>query len=587
MKLRQQRPAFWALFLLAAATAVLALQVAPGSPCAHKCLGSGADNNWSADASNTNSSEITCSDAAYSDSQVGLKYKQCLECLRTSSRGNWGETDAKWFVYNLRFALDVCLYDSPEADPAVHSSPCASNEGCKNLKSALTGDDLAPTQNMTWDYCFRDDGAFMSSNRTTCMQCLRDTQDQTYMANCKTALSSIPQNLALAKTSITAVLTALEAGCRQTPEKGTAIGLSGSVFSSAPVNITDPDTPPHEDHDSLSTGAIIGIAVSVIIVILVAIALLLFYCHKEKTQESWEDYYYDAYAPQAARPRRAPSRAAAVQRPVQYLPTQPKPMGEVPRAMFIRSNNTKYPEEKPKTFASSGDYYDSIEQGLRSNNGESYPMKELHPAAAHSTGTLHSKYSACSDRSISRGRSRAAARDGSPPSPTASALRRELSPPASVHKRVRSNTPDSFAVQAYMDAAAESARMAAVAAAAASPPTESSTASHGSTKRRSMLSLLSLPKLGSGGHGGGKKDKESPPLHPRYILQPRLTNDKAFHGDKNISRPILAREEPRFLDASTMSSNAPVISRLPRPPTPPDQYSEYKEVPLKSGALWN
>ena len=89
---------------------------------------------------------------------------------------------------NLRFALDVCLYDSPEADPAIHTSPCASNEGCKNLKSALTGDELAPTQNMTWNYCFRDDGAFMSSNRTTCMQCLRETQDQTYMANCKIAL---------------------------------------------------------------------------------------------------------------------------------------------------------------------------------------------------------------------------------------------------------------------------------------------------------------------------------------------------------------------------------------------------------------
>lgn len=389
----------------------------------------------------------------------------------------------------------------------------------------------------------------------------------------------------------------MEAGCRQTPEKGTAIGISGTVFSNAQVNITDPDTPPQESHESLSTGAIIGIAVGVIIVILVAVCLLLFYCHKEKSQENWEDYYYDAYAPQAAPPRRAPSRAATVQRAVQYLPTQPKPMGEAPRAIFLRNNNPRYPEEKPKTFASSGDYYDSIEQGLRrennNGNGESYPMRELHPAAAHSTGTLHSKYSASSDRSISRGRSRATARDVSPPSPTASALRRELSPPASVHKRVRSNTPDSFAVQAYMDAAAESARLAAVAAAAASSPTDSSSrASHGnSTKRRSMLSLLNLPKLGSGGGGhgggGGKKDKESPPLHPRYILQPQLTNDKAFHGDKNISRPILAREEPRFLDANTMSSNAPVVSRLPRPPTPPDQYSEYKEVPPKSSALWN
>lgn len=91
-------PGVTTLSLLAAATTVAALQVAPGSPCAHLCLASGSDNNWSADASFTNSSEITCSDSAYSDTKVGIKYKQCQDCLRTSSRGNWGETDAKWFV---------------------------------------------------------------------------------------------------------------------------------------------------------------------------------------------------------------------------------------------------------------------------------------------------------------------------------------------------------------------------------------------------------------------------------------------------------------------------------------------------------
>lgn len=90
-------------------------------------------------------------------------------------------------IDNLRFTLDVCLYDSPQADTVVPTSPCASNQGCKNLKSALTGDDLVGSQNMTWNYCFRDDGVFMGSNRTTCMECLRETQDQTYMANCTLA----------------------------------------------------------------------------------------------------------------------------------------------------------------------------------------------------------------------------------------------------------------------------------------------------------------------------------------------------------------------------------------------------------------
>ncbi|KAM3507617.1 hypothetical protein MY11210_007067 [Beauveria gryllotalpidicola] len=563
MKWTQQRPEGWALSLLAAATVVFGLQVAPGSPCAHNCLESGSDNNWSADASSTNSSEVTCSDAAYSGSKVGIKYKQCVDCLRTSSRGNWGETDAKWFVYNLRYTLDVCLYDLPQADPAVATSPCASNEGCKNLKAALTGDDLAPTQNMTWNYCFRDDGAFMSSNRATCMQCLRETQDQTYMAN---------------------FLTALEAGCRQTPEKGTAIGLSGTVFSNEPVNITDPDKPPAEGHDSLSTGAIIGIAIGVIIAILVAIALILVYCHKQRVDNNWEGYYYDAYAPGPPPPQCHPqSRAGTILRNVHYLPTQPKPMAETARAMQAResSNTANYTEEKPKDLMSSGEYYDSMERELRydNNNNSSYAMKEMSPVDAHSTGTLHSNSSVCDGHSISRGRSRTRVRDVSPPSDDPSVTHGEPSPPASVHKYVRSNTPDSFAVQVYLDAAAESARMAAAAAAAA--PAPSSTSLSGSTKRRSMLSLLSLPK----------RDKESQPLHPRYILQPPLTNDKAFHGDKNISRPILAKEEPRFFDGHTMSSAVSVAPKMPGSPTPPGQnnrYMAYTEVPLKNSAkdLW-
>lgn len=378
-------------------------------------------------------------------------------------------------------------------------------------------------------------------------------------------------------------MTALEAGCRQTPEKGTAIGISGTVFTSQHVNITDPDAPPPEDHDSLSTGAIIGIAVAVIVTVLVAVGLLLVYCHKKKSEENWEDYYYDAYAPQQPQ-RPPPSRSATVQRPpVHSLPSQPKPMADIPRTTYLRHNNTQYPDEKPKAFVSSGDYYDSIEKALRNSaNSGSYPMKELDPAAAHSTGTLHSNYSACSERSISRGRSRTAAHEISPSSSHNSVAGREPSPPADVH-RVRSNTPDSYVEQVYLDSVAEEGRKAAAAAASVSSPTASSVTSPGSTKRRSILTLMSLSRISGG--GGSKKDKQSPPLHPHYILQPQLTNDKAFHGDKNISRPILARREPRFLDANTMSSASAVVSRVPRPPTPPEQnkYAEYKEVPLKSG----
>lgn len=51
-----------------------------------------------------------------------------------------------------------------------------------------------------------------------------------------------------------------------------------------------------------------------------------------------------------------------------------------------------------------------------------------------------------------------------------------------------------------------------------------------------------------------------------------------------ISRPILAKEEPRFIDPDTISSAA-IVSRAPRVPTPDpyDKYAEYRVVPLKNG----
>lgn len=74
------------------------LEVSPGSPCSAQCLNSIYGNPWSASDSYTNTSDITCSDAAYSNTQTGIHFKTCLDCLRTSTRGNLGETDAKWFI---------------------------------------------------------------------------------------------------------------------------------------------------------------------------------------------------------------------------------------------------------------------------------------------------------------------------------------------------------------------------------------------------------------------------------------------------------------------------------------------------------
>ncbi|KAM3492096.1 hypothetical protein MY3957_004587 [Beauveria namnaoensis] len=565
--------ASYLIALVSTALSAHALQVAPGSPCAHKCLSSPSDNNWSASDSNTNSSEIACFDDQFSSTKVGLKYKQCQECLQTSTRGNWGETDAKWFVYNARFALDVCLFHTPKESDDKAVSSCSTNQACESLKESLTYDNLADTQNTTWNYCFDGKGAFMGgSERAKCMQCLRDSQNQTYLAN---------------------FITALEAGCRQQPEKGIAIGLSGTVFTDHAVQITDPNNTPHPDSDKspgLSTGAIIGIAVAVIILILIAVGLLLYYCARERESGNWEQDYYDGDTPPndsifAARYDMTQARLRAEQ--------QQQQAEAAAKFQYLRYHENILAPEKPRTFNTSGDYYDHMErclpaQGQEQPRGRSaYRMDDLSPTAPKrsSTATLPSHHAVKRDPSSSG--TITESRSGS----DVVATRRRPSPPASVHKPVRSNTPDSFAVQVYLDAAAESARMAAVAAATAKPPSISSVPANSprSSKRRSILSMFSLH---SGSSNISKKSKISsancssqqhPP--PRYIFQPPLTSDKAFHGDKGISRPILAREEPRFLEAGIAGrpNNVAPSRAPPRPPSPADKYAEYGEVPLRSG----
>ncbi|KAJ6789682.1 hypothetical protein PWT90_00546 [Aphanocladium album] len=558
----------WASYLIALVSTALsadALQVAPGSPCAHKCLGSPADNNWSASDSNTNSSEIACFDDQFSSTKVGLKYKQCQECLQTSTRGNWGETDAKWFIYNSRFALDVCLFDTPKQSDDAAVSSCSTNQACKSLKTALTYDSLAPTQNTTWDYCFDDDGSFMGAERSKCIECLRENHNQTFLAN---------------------FITALEAGCRQTPEKGTAIGLSGTVFATQAVQITDPDNTSNPDDDKsepgLSTGAIIGIAVAVIAILLIAVGLLILHCSRKKAHGDWEEDYYTGAGPPpaallAARYDMAQAKLRADQQHQQQQHQQPAASYQ-----YLRHNESNPPLEKTSAYTTSGEYYDQMERRRSAMHQElprgrsTYRMDDMPPASHPSTLTLPSHHALKRDQST--GATCTESRSGS----AAGITRRKLSPPASVHKRVRTNTPDSFAVQAYLDAAAESARLAAVAANAPSPTVSSLTASSPrSSKRRSMLSMFSLR---SGGSASKKSvaTTDEPAYSHNYILQPPLTNDKAFHGDKNISRPILAREEPRFLE-SAIAGRPNLASRVPRPPTPPEKYTEYREVPLKSG----
>lgn len=87
----------FALLTLFTFTGVLGLQVAENSECASLCLDSPGLSPANSESSNTNTSDITCSDNSYG-STTGQKFKDCVSCLQVSNSYNLIESDQDWFL---------------------------------------------------------------------------------------------------------------------------------------------------------------------------------------------------------------------------------------------------------------------------------------------------------------------------------------------------------------------------------------------------------------------------------------------------------------------------------------------------------
>lgn len=82
-------------------------------------------------------------------------------------------------------------------------------------------------------------------------------------------------------------MVALQVGCRQEPEPGERLGMSGSMFSRDNLEITtgsgdDENEDPGASPNSLTTGAIVGIAVGVALLVFGGAALWFIYRRKKK-----------------------------------------------------------------------------------------------------------------------------------------------------------------------------------------------------------------------------------------------------------------------------------------------------------------
>ncbi|KUI71047.1 hypothetical protein VM1G_07208 [Cytospora mali] len=250
---------------------ITALQVTPGSSCASVCLDSEAGNALDPAASTTNTSDIVCYDVDYYSTTVGVKFKNCLECLQNSTDASGSESDVSWFLYNLRYASAVCLYDYP-ALQANKSETCDLSTACQPLQGAIeTGLDL-DSDSGDFAYCSTDDSVFYGTGIDECVSCLQSSPDS-YLAN---------------------FLIALQAGCQQQPAAGTLLGLSGELFSGYPMNITSllasnssTSTTRKTQKEVLSVGAVVGIVIGA--AALFILAMVLFYIYWRRQQEFYKE----------------------------------------------------------------------------------------------------------------------------------------------------------------------------------------------------------------------------------------------------------------------------------------------------------
>ncbi|KAI2641509.1 hypothetical protein GGS26DRAFT_585900 [Hypomontagnella submonticulosa] len=334
------------LCLLSLQQKTAALKVTPGSTCAAVCLD---DSNGDPSGSSTNSTDIVCDDQEYSTTANGIRFKNCVECLQESHAMTDEENDIFWYLYNLRYSVDVCLYGFPNATKTI-SSPCDIDYACRPLKNALEIGNLNPNNGSQLDYCTANSGAFTGSHLQDCIQCFRSSPNQFYISN---------------------FLTALKAGCEQKPQPGNLIGLSGSLFTQFEVNITatpqnQTDTSNDTSDTTMTTGAIVGIVVGAVLLFLGGTGLFWVYHRKQKY------LYGDTLGSEGGRKS--------------ITPPPPPPGGGYPH--YYEARNDPLPADwemrAQGSFNNNAEYYDRLEKAVQSGQRPNYPFNPhalpTHPA---------------------------------------------------------------------------------------------------------------------------------------------------------------------------------------------------------------
>ncbi|KUI71040.1 hypothetical protein VM1G_07201 [Cytospora mali] len=250
------------LFAVALPYIVLALQVAPNSPCSSVCIDSSTLDESDPNSSNTVASDIVCDDVDFTSTSNGTKWKRCMTCLQNSTFVHGDESDQYWFLYNLRYSFDTCVFGFPNG-AGSGSNPCQTSMVCGPLKTALEFGNMSTTDS-EFGYCDADGGSVTGEYYDACRNCVSSSGDTQYIAN---------------------ALVALEAGCKQRPNVTSLLGLNDTVFSTKIIGIVDPASLEQSSASvQFSTAAIAGIAVGAVVLILLIAAFILIRCRKRRSR---------------------------------------------------------------------------------------------------------------------------------------------------------------------------------------------------------------------------------------------------------------------------------------------------------------
>ncbi|KIH90851.1 hypothetical protein SPBR_00364 [Sporothrix brasiliensis 5110] len=213
-----------------------ALLVAPNSPCEQYC-----GNVLSA----TTGSDMTCDDSLYSSSSAGIVFESCINCELKSAYSTGNVSDLQYLLYNLRYTISYCLFGL-ENNTNVAGSPCITNPACGLLENSFNYEnltvDVAP-----YGYC---DG-WIEVQVPKCTACLGSGFSNSFMEN---------------------YVTILDAACIQKPNAGTTLSVSGTPFSTIPMNVTTPSAVPlytyTPAYSAISLGGKVGIAIGGLVLLL-------------------------------------------------------------------------------------------------------------------------------------------------------------------------------------------------------------------------------------------------------------------------------------------------------------------------------